>query len=209
MNAAKIYAGAAPGTPEPKAAKRMNKVARAAARLFSKQTYLATSMDEIAAAAKVSKGGMYYYFTTKAEVLFHIVDRVLDDLMHGLVDELRAQPDAHARLKYLISRHVGYYDGHLNEVRTLLNDRRCLDGKLADLIAAKEQAYFDIGAGIIAEWLGPHDSKRAPTTFALFGILNWIPGWYRQGGPATIETLTDLTYDLFVGGIEKIGKAHS
>ena len=207
MNAAEIYAGVAPERPDPKAARRMDRVARAAARLFSKQTYLATSMDEIAAAAKVSKGGMYYYFTTKGEVLFHIVDRVLDDLMDDLTEELRAQPDAHARLRCLINRHLGYYDGHMNEVRTLLNDRRCLKGKLANMIAAKEQAYFDIAAGVVAEWLGPNDPRRAPSTFALFGILNWIPGWYRQGGPATIETLTDLTYDLFIGGIEKIGKA--
>ncbi len=207
MNAAKLYEDATAPGPAPKATKRMDKVARAAARLFSRQTYLATSMDEIAAAAKVSKGGMYYYFTTKADVLFYIVDRVLDDLMDGLAEDLRAQPDAHARLRQLVTRQVGYYQGHLNEVRTLLNDRRCLDGKLADRVAAKEQAYFDVAASVIAEWLGPKDPRRAPATFALFGILNWIPGWYRQGGPASIETLTDLVYDLFVGGIDNIGKA--
>jgi len=209
MNAAKIYLDATADGLPPKATKRMDKVARAAARLFSRQTYLATSMDEIAAAAKVSKGGMYYYFKTKADVLYFIVDRVLDDLLDGLTEDLRAQPDAHARLRRLISRHVGYYDGHLNEVRTLLNDRRCLDGKLAERIAAKEQVYFDIAAAVIAEWVGANDPRRAPTTFALFGILNWIPGWYRQGGPASIETLTDLVYELFVGGIDKIGKASS
>ena len=189
-----------------KATRRRGQVARAAARLFSRQTYLATSMDEIANAAKVSKGGMYYYFPTKADVLFHIVDRVLDDLMDGLAAELRGQPDKHTRLRTLIGRHVSYYEGHLNEVRTLLNDRRCLSGKHADRIAAKEQAYFDVAAGVVAEWLGPGDTRRAPAAFALFGILNWIPGWYRPGGPATLEALTDLVYDLFIGGIDKLGR---
>lgn len=202
MNAAKLK-DQSPAA-DAKAAKRRDLVSRAAARLFSRQTYLATSMDEIAAAAGVSKGGMYYYFPTKADVLFHVVDRVLDDLMDGLATDLRGQPDRHARLRHLIGRHVGYYRGHLNEVRTLLNDRRCLSGKLAERIAAKEQAYFDLAAGVIAEWLGPKDTRRAPATFALFGILNWIPGWYRQGGPATIESLTDLVYDLFTGGIDNI-----
>lgn len=190
---------------EQKADKRKKLVAHAAARLFSHQTYLATSMDEIAVAAKVSKGGMYYYFPTKADVLFHIVDRVLDDLMDGLTTDLRAQPDRHARLRALIARHVAYYKGHLNEVRTLLNDRRCLSGKLAEQVAAKEQAYFDIASGVISEWLGASDNRRAPATFALFGVLNWIPGWYRPGGSATIESLTDLVYDLFTGGMDNLG----
>lgn len=204
MNAAKLH----PETPaaDPKAARRMDQVARAAAHLFSRQTYLATTMDDIATAAKVSKGGMYYYFATKADVLFYIVNRVLDDLMDGLAADLKAQPDRHARMRRLIARQVGYYQGHLSEVRTLLNDRRCLEGRLAERIAAKEQAYFDIAAGVVAEWLGPKDIRRAPATFALFGILNWIPGWYRPGGPATIESLTELIYDLYTGGIDNIGK---
>ena len=42
-----------------------------AGRLFQQQGYDATSMNDIAAALKLSKGGLYHHFQSKDEILFH------------------------------------------------------------------------------------------------------------------------------------------
>ena len=47
-------------------------ILRTAARLFQQQGYDATSMNDVAAALKLSKGGLYHHFQSKDEILFHI-----------------------------------------------------------------------------------------------------------------------------------------
>ena len=52
--------------------RRRTAIAKIAADFFSKRGYAETSMEDIAAAAKLSKGGIYHYFPSKTEVLYFI-----------------------------------------------------------------------------------------------------------------------------------------
>ncbi len=55
------------------------KIAKTAAELFGTKSYLETNMDDIAAAARVTKGGVYhYYFKSKAEILYLICSTYVD-----------------------------------------------------------------------------------------------------------------------------------
>ncbi len=58
----------APSGPR-KADQKRATLIEAAGKLFVKQGYEATTMDEIAAAANVAKGTLYHYFANKAELL--------------------------------------------------------------------------------------------------------------------------------------------
>ena len=72
--------------------KRLNKkvgsIAKIGAELFSKKGFAETSMDDIASAAKLSKGGLYHYFSSKTELLNFILDNFMDVVLKGLQDEL-------------------------------------------------------------------------------------------------------------------------
>jgi len=59
-------------------------IRKAARRLFAKRGFLATSIDDIAAAAGVTKGGVYHHFETK-EQLFEIVFREVEDELYERV----------------------------------------------------------------------------------------------------------------------------
>src|ERR1700679_3200246 len=59
--------------PEPR-----QEILRTAARLFQQQGYDATSMNDVAAALKLSKGGLYHHFQSKDEILFHIMSHAMD-----------------------------------------------------------------------------------------------------------------------------------
>ena len=48
-------------------------ILRTAARLFQQRGYDATSMNDVAAALKLSKGGLYHHFQSKDEILFEIM----------------------------------------------------------------------------------------------------------------------------------------
>jgi AcrR family transcriptional regulator len=67
---------------------KMNSIAKAAAKLFNEKGYLETSMDDISTAAKLSKGGIYHYFSSKNEILYfistHFMGLLLKDLEQAL-----------------------------------------------------------------------------------------------------------------------------
>lgn len=187
-------------------AKRL-RIERAAAALFSDSGYLDVSMDAIAAKACISKGALYYYFEKKSDVLFAILARSMDALMDGLEADLSTLPPGRERLRRIVRRQLSYYSAHLAEVRTLLNDRHCLDRAQLRAILARQQAYFDIVRGAVDETIGRADGPRAkvgastPLTFALFGMCNWIPGWFRPGGAIGIDELIDMTTELYLNGL--------
>ena len=61
-----------------KGQQRAVKIGKEAARLFSRKGFLETTMDEIAIAAKISKGGMYYYLKSKTEILYFVLSNYMD-----------------------------------------------------------------------------------------------------------------------------------
>ena len=60
---------------------RTRAVTETAARLFSTRGYIETSMEEIAQAAQMSKGGIYHYFKSKTEILHAIVSEFMDSII--------------------------------------------------------------------------------------------------------------------------------
>ena len=58
---------------DPMRLRKRNRILGAATRLFIRQGYRKTSVDEVATEASVAKGTVYLYFKTKAELLLHAI----------------------------------------------------------------------------------------------------------------------------------------
>lgn len=188
-----------------KAHARMRTVGRAAARLFGERGYLDVTMETIGTAAGLSKGGMYHYFQSKAEILFFVVNETIDDLLRGLPEELHTLPPGPERIGRLMKRQLDYYYGHLDEVKTLLNDRKLLPPPFAKLVDLKEQRYFRTVEHEIRAIVPSLDGGRlAAITFAFFGLCNWIPSWYRPDGPLSIDEIYEINFALFMRGLTAI-----
>ena len=74
--------------------------------LFQQQGYDATSMNDVAAALKLSKGGLYHYFQSKDEILFNLMNHALDITQERVVDAVQGIADPEERLRMLIRRHI-------------------------------------------------------------------------------------------------------
>src|SRR5689334_24784205 len=81
-------------------------ILRASARLFQQQGYDATSMNDVAAALKLSKGGLYHHFQSKDEILFNLMNHALDITQERVVDAVQGTADPEERLRMLIRRHI-------------------------------------------------------------------------------------------------------
>jgi AcrR family transcriptional regulator len=192
-------------TADPRQGKRIMRLAKVAAELFGTRGYLETSIDDIAAAARVTKGGVYHYFGSKAEILYFIcstyVDLDLENLEQSLAD-IKGSAD---KIRFIIFRHIGHYATREYGAKTLLHEAHCLPTKYFRQVKDREKQYFRIVSRVLSEYLGPRARKDIVTalSFTLFGMLNWIYSWYDPGKPLKPEELSELSFEIFTKGVEK------
>ncbi|MEN8162762.1 MAG: TetR/AcrR family transcriptional regulator [Acidobacteriota bacterium] len=185
---------------------RAKKIGKAAARVFSRKGYVEATMDEIAAAARISKGGMYYYFPRKSEVLYYILTTYLDTVLGDLEKDLNELETPEEKIKFFIARHIQIFTNNQHEAKVLLHEAHGLPRKYKTVIDEKERVYFEFLANLVSELTdGALTRERlTATTFLLFGMCNWTYAWYSPKGPVTPEELSTMCWRLFLEGVRGI-----
>ncbi len=160
----------------------------AAARLFARQGYHATSIRDIAAAAEMLPGSVYYHFASKealllavyAEGVARIAAHVDAAVANKRAPRARLQAACAAHLEMLLDRS----DYAQVVVRVLPLDAESIAPSLIALREDYERRFRDL---IAALPLSPR-TDRHMLRLALLGALNGAKVWYRTGRqtPASI-----------------------
>jgi AcrR family transcriptional regulator len=190
-------------TADPKQSKKIRNIAKVAADLFSTKGYVDTSVDDIAAAARVTKGGVYHYFRSKTEILYFICSTYVDLDLENLEKSLSAIQESVEKIRFIVFRHIDHYTTHEYAAKTLLNEAYCLPPKHFAKVKSREKNYFRIVAGVLSEYLGSRADKATVTalTFTLFGMMNWIYSWYDPRKSLKPKELSNLIFEIFVRGV--------
>jgi TetR/AcrR family transcriptional regulator len=164
--------------------KRRASIVDAAEKLFFAKGFAATTIDEIAAAAELSKGTIYLYFKTKEEISIEIARRgarLLMDLSRAAVD---AAPSGREKVKALGRALLTFYERHPDHFKTLFYQHRgasCRSSEARDedpLIKAliqdrKELHDFGVSVvrdGIVDGTVRP-DADPVKVTLVLVGMF--------------------------------------
>lgn len=180
-------------------------ILRTAARLFQQQGYDATSMNDVAAALKLSKGGLYHHFQSKDEILFNLMNHAMDITEESVLKPVMAIPDPEQRLRALIRRHIAVVLSERDrEITVMLHENHPLPPVLRKRINARKKDYIHFLENLVAEVERARGSKGAVTpraaAFALLGMLNWIYQWYRPEGALQEESLAQQYTEIFFRG---------
>jgi AcrR family transcriptional regulator len=178
---------------------------RVAARLFQQQGYNATSMNDVAAALKLSKGGLYHHFQSKDEILFDLMTHALDLTQERVIDPLRNIADPEQRLRTLIRLHVDLImSGRDREITVLLHENHPLPPSLRKRINARKKEYIHFMETLIAAVQQARRTTRTVSaraaTFALLGMINWIYQWYKPEGALNAEQIAQQYTEIFFRG---------
>lgn len=178
-------------------------IEKEAAKLFEKSGYIETSLKDISIAAKLSKGGIYHYFSNKHEILFSIINKYLDLLAKGLDDDLKGIKDPSERIKFILYRHLQMYSENAPEAKATLLYSRSLPLKYFKIIAKKQKNYARHLTNILIEMYEGRMSEAIAKalSYNLFGMCNSIMYWYKPDGKVSLEELKELIYQIFMNGI--------
>ncbi|MGA9040039.1 MAG: TetR/AcrR family transcriptional regulator [Terriglobales bacterium] len=180
-------------------------ILRTAARLFQQQGYDGTSMNDVAAALKLSKGGLYHHFQSKDEILFNLMDHAMDITQERVINAVRGIADPEGRLRALIRLHISVVLSIRDrEITVMLHENHPLPPPLRKRINTRKKEYVHFVENLIREVQALRQSKgnvspRA-AAFALLGMINWIYQWYRPEGTLLEENLVQQYTDIFFAG---------
>ena len=120
------------------------KILDAATGLLDTQTFADISLAEIAAAAGVSKGTLYYYYKNKTDILFDLTNRYLDrqwDELNAWTGNKDKDTSVHRLVKYVVERNTASAGMRLHLIHAAMLGDEALRAKLIDRYAEARARY--------------------------------------------------------------------
>jgi AcrR family transcriptional regulator len=152
----------------------------------------------------MSVAGLYYYCTSKEELLFAVCYHSFDVLLRTLRQTLRDVADPQEQLRRFILNHFEYFLSHMEAMQVVSHESGVLTGEFGARVTEIKRQYYLCCQQIIQGMLGEPDgdSLRLRTiTLALFGMINWVYTWYRPGRDEDAKGLADCLTELFLRGV--------
>jgi TetR/AcrR family transcriptional regulator, cholesterol catabolism regulator len=192
--------------------KRASHVYRIAAEIMCQKGYEATSMNDIAEAAGLTKAGIYHYIRGKEELLFEIMTYAMDNLDQRIIAPAQEIADAEERLRKIIECHTNRLLESGGAITNVLEEMPALTAAHRRIIKARKRAYFDFIRQTLQqlETEGKlRDIDPTTATFSLLGMVLWISRWYRRDGKLSAEQVLRDYLEIAVNGVLRTDRLDS
>jgi AcrR family transcriptional regulator len=182
--------------------RRRRAVVDATAHVFAERGYHATTIAALLEQTGLSAGALYHYVTGRDELLVLICDELLDPLLERAQEILAADRAPEAQLRELLRAWLAHIERHLDHMRVFQQERHVIerDPRWQE-IRAKRLAFERLLDGLLAQ---AEESgalaipNRRLALFALLGMVNYTPTWFRPSGRLPAEEIADGYYELLV-----------
>ncbi|MFC5911011.1 TetR/AcrR family transcriptional regulator [Streptacidiphilus monticola] len=178
-----------------------------ASRLFAERGFAPTSVQEIVAAAGVTKGAMYHYYSSKDDLLQEIYSRLLA-LQSARLEEIASGPGPVAdRLAEAAADVVVTTLSHLDDAMVSWRSMHMLPPERLAQVRAERRRYHERFRGLIeegqAEGRFRSDIPADLVTHQFFGGVHHLGSWYRPEGELTPEDIGRSFADLLLSSLAK------
>ena len=188
---------------------RRPELVAAAADLFRRKGYDATTTRDIAAAVGMHSGSPFYHFKSKSALLYAVMDQGMRSAIAQQEQALAKAPaqtiaDPAALLQLLIRNHFDVLHGPGQDfIPVMLYEARALTPRQRSQLAKLQSDYE-------AAWLPALQALRAAgrlgpevklARLLIFGALNWSVQWYDQRQSASLDDVTRAAMSLFIRNI--------
>ena len=190
-----------PQKTRPQSEQKRTAILEAAAHAIAERGFHGMSMRDLAKETGAALATFYNYFRSKDEVIFHIQAQAFETMIVTAEDALRGLTSPQDRLFVFIYQHVRFVAEHPDVMRVLVHEAGALPPAHRNQVRGLKERYYDVGRRIVGDLYregcgapGAGGAKASQLelermTYGIFGMLNWIYGWYepeRHGTPGEV-----------------------
>lgn len=177
-----------------------------AARLFRHHGYAATTLREIADAANIKAGSIYYHFASKEEILGDVLDKGIQavaDAVRERIEALPADASFRDRIAAGIEGHLWGLLHHGDFTSANIRIYGQIPASAKNRHRVVRLAYADLWdslfEGAMASGELRSDSSTAVIRLFVIGALNWTVEWYNPQRGSFQDFSRQLTEIVFDG----------
>ncbi len=187
------------------AALRKEEVLTVAARLFAAKGYYATTLDQIAEEIGVTKPALYYYVTSKEDILRTIINRIMEP-MEEVVKIGQTSLSPKEKMASIIRILVKFATERKETTLIAFEQANILPKRSRDALRRRQKEVEDtvkkvVNDGIAIGCFNNVDARMAG--FAILTVANGAYRWYVPGGHLSPSEITDQFIKLMEKGYVK------
>ena len=177
-----------------RSAEREKSIRAAALRIFRQKGYHAASMQNIADAVGLYKGSLYYYVSSKEELLVRLFEGRADQVLGEIRAITYGTGTCTQQLRTMVRAYVLGVLRNLDSVRVYLREEYVLPPAALRQVHAEQRTMRDLFERVIGD--GMRDGSFVGTdpklaALALLGMCTWVHRWYRPRGRLTETAIAD------------------
>jgi TetR/AcrR family transcriptional regulator, cholesterol catabolism regulator len=177
---------------------RRNELTRQAARLFARQGYHGTSMEDLAEAMGVQKATLYTHVRSKEDLLYELC-RDGAQAFHAALDGVPEDLPVTERIRLALRAHLRVVAEQLDVSTVFTREWRYLDDARRDEFVQSRRRYEERIRGIFQDGIEQSELRTdldvATAALLFLSAANWAYTWLRPG------TDTDALADRMTGAL--------
>jgi AcrR family transcriptional regulator len=188
----------------PKWQARRDAIVDTSARLFARQGYHATGINELCDANDLGKGALYHYIGSKEGLLAAIHDRVMDEVMRGADRVAEAGGTPPERLTMLGAELLDVIHRYPDHVWVFLHEFPALTGERAEQFRKRRRAYERRVEAVLKAGVESGEFRKIDpwlTARAWLGMHNYTYLWLKPGGRLSARSVAKPFAEIFMHGI--------
>lgn len=196
-------AAPSPVPPQSRFDRKRALILKSAARIFGRKGFHGATLEEIAAELQVTKASLYYYFSTKEELLYEVHVLSLEDVLSQIA---RARADYQSpveQLRAAVTEHLRVLAGDYEGAFMLQQEAELPEQYKGEIVALRDRYEHElleiVERGVRQQLFRTRDARV--TVRMLLGSINWFLRWYRKEGRLSVDEIADAYLDFVFYGL--------
>lgn len=185
---------------------RREQILRAARRCFIDNGYHPTRMDDIARAAELSKGGVYFHFKSKQEVFEQLVEEEFARSMQFLKNVGLGEGSVFEKMQLIGGHYLQYFNAAPDAPRffVVMGEMALRDDRLSERLLEMQTAFIDEIAGLLQKGVDEGTLREVDTTAVaaiLKALLDGLEGLHALKYPMEVSRFLGTGLQLVLRGL--------
>lgn len=182
----------------------LGRIVEAATELFREKGYHGTNTRELASAAGITKGALFYHVGHKEEVLVQIHDMVMDHAVLALTNAEAAGGHPGEVVARMMVSHTRVIAQDHNATAVVSEEMKYLPEEQLKRVMSRRQQYQNLLERVVVDGcergeLVTQDPRLA--AFMIVGMINSTYRWYRPNGQLTPDDMGLGFAELVLNGL--------